>query len=259
MEIKALNPLHQEDIKNPLHPSVYFESDHYKILIYRLFDTTQNELNVSTHHFIIDNDETIYKYDINTNTLNSTESMENFYKTLDSLVDSAMKKVDANVAKVEDLEENIYENLNAIKDWFGLKKEIVRMERILTQAIKTHEHFMANSTLIQKDTKLYTSFEDIEEHLNRAYRACGITISKLDSIYNLYTSLSNEKMNATVYTLTIISAIFLPLNLLVGFFGMNTEGLYFAGNPQGTYIVSGLLCVLFVLFFAYFKYRKRVL
>jgi len=259
MDIKTLNPLHQEDIKNPIHPSVYFQSDDYKIVIYRLFDLSEGGLNVVTHPFVIDQNEKIYKYNQDTQNLNILENMEKFYKVLDTLVDSVIKRVDINVSKVEDLEENIYDNPEAIKDWFGLKKELTRMERVLAQAIKTHEKLIKGSNIIQEDSKLFTSFEDIEEHLNRTYRACGINLLKLDSIYSLYTSLANEKMNATIYTLTIISAIFLPLNLLVGFFGMNTEGLYFAGNPNGTLIVSSLLVSLFILFFGYFKFKKHAL
>jgi magnesium transporter len=40
-------------------------------------------------------------------------------------------------------------------------------------------------------------------------------------------------MNRSIYILTIISVIFLPLNLVVGFFGMNTGGLPFQ-HAMGT-------------------------
>ena len=50
-------------------------------------------------------------------------------------------------------------------------------------------------------------------------------------------------MNKMIYILTIISAVFLPLNLLVGFFGMNTSGLPFT-TPE----VNGTLNVIFLMF-----------
>lgn len=259
MNLVLLNPLHKEDISNELHPSVFFESENYKILIYRLFDNTTNSLEVTSHSFVLDEDETIFSFNKTSSKLTQIENYTAFYKLLDKFVDNVMKKVEAKVVEVEELEENIYDDLSAIKNWFSIKKELVRMERILAQAIKANSSFIKNSKILKNDQSLYTGFEDIEEHLNRAFRSCGMSLSKLDGIYNLYTSLSNEKMNATVYTLTIISAIFLPLNLLVGFFGMNTEGLYLAGNPNGTYVVTGLLVVLFIAFFAYFRYKKNVL
>jgi magnesium transporter len=41
-------------------------------------------------------------------------------------------------------------------------------------------------------------------------------------------------MNKIMFVLTIISAIFLPLTLITGFFGMNTGGLPFTNDPDGT-------------------------
>jgi hypothetical protein len=55
-------------------------------------------------------------------------------------------------------------------------------------------------------------------------------------------------MNNNIYALTILSGIFLPLNLVVGFFGMNTEGLFFANNALGTFYVVTILGGLFILF-----------
>lgn len=259
METAQLDSLHQEDIKNELHPSIFFSTDYYHMAIYRLFGNFENELKVISHGFVIDKFEKVYAYDKQSRNLVLLGGYENLYEVLDKLVDQSMKKVDQMILKIENLEEDIYENLGAVKDWFGLKKDLTRMERILAQAIKVHESLMNSSNYIQNDQKLYSGFEDIEEHLNRIYRSCGINLAKLDAIYNLYSTLSNEKMNTIIYVLTVVSAIFLPLNLLVGFFGMNTEGLYFSGNPNGTLIVTSLLIFLFILFFGYAKFKRNMI
>jgi magnesium transporter len=54
-------------------------------------------------------------------------------------------------------------------------------------------------------------------------------------------------MNNTIYTLTLLSAIFLPLNLIVGFFGMNTTSLPFTVGDGGTYSVITLLITTAIL------------
>ncbi len=59
-------------------------------------------------------------------------------------------------------------------------------------------------------------------------------------------------MNSNIYALTILSGIFLPLNLIVGFFGINTEGLFFSGNPSGTMYVIYILVSVFIVFVALF-------
>lgn len=55
-------------------------------------------------------------------------------------------------------------------------------------------------------------------------------------------------MNKNIYLLTVLSGIFLPLNLIVGFFGMNTEGLLFKDDPNGTTYVLYALTGIFLAF-----------
>jgi magnesium transporter len=62
-----------------------------------------------------------------------------------------------------------------------------------------------------------------------------------------------------IYILTIISAVFLPLNLLVGFFGMNTSGLPFTSPDQtGTlYAVSMMFSLIILILIAIFVWHKK--
>ena len=64
-------------------------------------------------------------------------------------------------------------------------------------------------------------------------------------------------MNHIIYTLTIISAIFLPLNLIVSFFGMNTSGLPFTGGSSGTFVVTGLMIIILVATVFTIKYVRK--
>jgi magnesium transporter len=256
MDITRLNSLHLEDINNETHPSAFFEGRDYTLLIYRFFKDDEDNLEVESYPFIF-MDEKIYQYNRYEQKAILIEDFGKLYNILDLFVDKCMEKVYSHVEKIEILEESIHEDLSAIKNWVVYKKELVRMERILMQAMKIHQYFIAKTPKIKEDNHLFTGFEDIEEHLNRIHRVCGSNILKLDSIYSLYATLSNEKMNTTMYILTIISAIFLPLNLLVGFFGMNTEGMYFSGNANGTFYVTLVLIVLFIALYAYFmKFKK---
>ena len=50
-------------------------------------------------------------------------------------------------------------------------------------------------------------------------------------------------MNRIIYVLTLLSGVFLPLNLIVGFFGMNTTSLPFTKIDGGTYNVILILLI----------------
>jgi magnesium transporter len=91
------------------------------------------------------------------------------------------------------------------------------------------------------DDYLKSNFEDMQEHLNRAHRNSGMLLEKLDALHNSYIVENNEQMNRTVYILTLLSGVFLPLNLIVGFFGMNTTSLPFTQGIGGTQLVINIL------------------
>ncbi|DAB34741.1 MAG TPA: hypothetical protein CFH82_03225 [Sulfurospirillum sp. UBA12182] len=64
-------------------------------------------------------------------------------------------------------------------------------------------------------------------------------------------------MNPTIYILTFLSAIFLPLNLIVGFFGMNTNALPFAKEEYGSYFVFVLLVLVVIALLIGIKLLKK--
>ncbi len=87
-------------------------------------------------------------------------------------------------------------------------------------------------------------------------------MKKLDNLYNFYKAKIDERMNKNIYYLTILSGIFLPLTLLTGFFGMNTGGLPFTENENGTLyvvIISIILEVIFLLPLFYSKIKEKLI
>lgn len=254
MTLEDITQVHQIDLKNSTHPSAFFEHNEYKLLIYRLFDDTKECVNVQTHHFIITKSGEIYKYDKDFITIPDTHSL---YQQIDTIVNKSMQKVADMLSLIEQLEEDIYDTKDIIETWFELKKDMLRMERNLNQTLSIHKTFMKRADFVQNDKKLFMHFEDIEEHLSRMQRNCESNLLKLDGIYNLHTTLANEKMNQKIFALTILSAIFLPANLLVGFFGMNTKGLFFEENPNGTLIVTSIILSVFISIGLFFLIQRK--
>ncbi len=255
MKITDLNQLHIEDIKNKEHPSAFFETKDYKVLIFRFFKEKNTAINVFSLSFLIDNNHQIFYFNKKDSSITLLK-IDEFYTFIDNIIDDGVDYLNYLVKRIEDLEESIFENIDTMKNWFELKKQITRIERILTHVLKIEEQFFNNNLILKESLELKAGFEDIDEHLNRALRTAQANSLKLDQIYNLRTALMNEKTNKVMYSLTIISAIFLPLNLLVGFFGMNTDGLYFSGNPNGTFIVTFILVGTIALMATLFM-RKR--
>jgi magnesium transporter len=88
-------------------------------------------------------------------------------------------------------------------------------------------------------------------------RSATLQLSKLDYLYSFYNAKSNDKMNKMIYILTIISAIFLPLNLIVGFFGMNTTSLPFSSGNFGTHYVVTIMLSLIIITSVIVQIRRK--
>jgi len=253
-----LDPFHKEDLQNSLHPSVYTENTNYNILILRL--PTQNEDNETTlisRGIIFFNDD-IFIYEPNNDSFIPFEfNWKSLYSFLDNKINDTMDITHNLHEQVIDMEELLYtEKLNKtfLENWFKIKKDFILINRVLLRTILTYEQFYKKN---EKDmTPLLTNFFDLLEHLTRSQRLVEHDIEKLNTVYSFYNAKNNDKMNYSIYTLTILSAIFLPLNLVVGFFGMNTGSLPFI-EQGGTLKVLFILGSTLLILFLFLLFRKK--
>jgi magnesium transporter len=240
----VLNSFHLQDINNPLHPAAFMHTPTYDILIMRLpYENANKVLEVKSNVLIFKHDE-YYIYEVQKQEFVKLDGFKQVHESLDEKVNQTMQLVDAMYNEIEDMEDAFYEsetihNFNQV--WFSHKNSLIRINRILNKTIEEFKVFMQHYS--KKENFLHINFSDILEHLQRTHRNSGHALEKLDALYNFYSSVNNEKMNKTVYVLTLLSGVFLPLNLLVGFFGMNTTHLPFTQEDFGTYWVISLLIV----------------
>ena len=80
----------------------------------------------------------------------------------------------------------------------------------------------------------------------------------METAVQMHFSVQGRRTNDIMRTLTVLTAIFLPLNLITGFFGMNFDALPLIHKDSGVWIAAGFMAFvalgLVVLF-----WRKRYL
>jgi magnesium transporter len=81
-------------------------------------------------------------------------------------------------------------------------------------------------------------------------------MGSLESASNFFFSAQTHKMNEIMKTLTIVSAIFIPLTFIVGVYGMNFKFMPELEYKHGYYTVVGGM-VLIVLGMIYYFRRRR--
>jgi zinc transporter len=51
----------------------------------------------------------------------------------------------------------------------------------------------------------------------------------------------SEQSNRTLFTLTLVTVLALPINIVAGFFGMNVGGIPLASHPHGFWLLVAMV------------------
>jgi len=99
---------------------------------------------------------------------------------------------------------------------------------------------------------------DVQEHIERVLTHVRRLESMAENAVQMHFSAQSHRTNEIMRTLTVLTAIFLPLNLVTGFFGMNFEGLPLIHSARGFWIIFSVMLAL-GLGLSWFFWRKRYL
>lgn len=176
--------------------------------------------------------------------------MENFYITIEAEEDKvedliSLSKVSTNPMILEQIEKH-RDNYNFLRrSIVPLRDSLYSIKSIkddnVFNAIE-HENYSFFARLHQKSLELLDQIED--------------DVVTLESASSFYFSSQNHKMNEVMKTLTIVSAIFIPLTFIVGVYGMNFDNIPELRHPNGYFVVLGVMFWIVLAMIYYFKKRR---
>ncbi len=242
--IGEISKQYLEDLKSPDQPSVFIEQNDFKILILRGLNVSIEGLSFETFGIVITPENDCYEYNADKKDLVKLNvglnSLDKYFAPIYSKNETIINLYQNTINKLED---QIYDQSISrafITNWFEIKSDLVKIERYLERNINTLKIF--NFNMKENDQVNSLGFQDFIDSTSIQLANTKEFIRKSDDLYDLFQSIKNERLNNNIYTLTFLSAIFLPLNLIVGFFGMNTNGMFFANLQDGTkYVVAVLI------------------
>ena len=141
------------------------------------------------------------------------------------------------------LEETCEDQRAAIIEWIDAQDELPPAE---------------NPAIERERELLHVRSRDVQEHVERVLTHVRRLESMAENAVQMHFSAQSHRTNEIMRTLTVLTAIFLPLNLVTGFFGMNFEGLPLIHSPRGFWIVFSVMLVLGIGA-SWFFWRKRYL
>jgi magnesium transporter len=176
--------------------------------------------------------------------------IENFYITIENEEDKIdelinITKKNAQPIVLEKIEQH-RDNLNF------LKRSILPLRDSLYDIKSMKDDNVFN--LIEQDN--FSFFSRLHQKSLELLEQIESDMSTLHSASDFYFSAQSHKMNEIMKTLTVVSAIFIPLTFIVGVYGMNFNYMPELEYKYGYYTVIGVLILIVIGMMFYFKKRN---
>jgi magnesium transporter len=183
-----------------------------------------------------------------------------YYLIADLMVDGHFPLLDRIADELEELEDAVLSNPNKrqLSRIFRLKRHLVAMRKVLSPQRDTMAMLARRGDArVQERTSLY--FRDVYDHLSRINESIEANRDLLGNALDAYLSAVSNRTNEIMKALTLLSAVFLPLAFVVGFFGQNFEDLPGFPNWVHSDLLMGLMITLCVgiPIGMYFWFRKK--
>lgn len=147
------------------------------------------------------------------------------------------------------LEDLCDEQHDAMQEWLDSLREqpLLLVTKSDDQILGAAQH--------QRD-QLVARARDVMEHIARVLQHARRLEQSAETVVQIHFNAQSNRTNDIMRTLTAVTAIFLPLNLITGFFGMNFEFMPLIHHPNAFWWIFALMLMIVVVVLTLFM-RKR--
>lgn len=179
------------------------------------------------------------------------------YSLMDVVVDNYFLAVEAIGGSLDEQEDLIIRNRAeqaTLSTLYGLKRELALTRRYvwpLREMIATL--LRDESPLVKPHTLPF--LRDLHDHVTQLIETADSYREIIHSLMDVYLSTVSNRMNSVMKTLTIFSAIFMPLTFIAGIYGMNFDNMPELRWHYGYFMVLGFMVIVAAGMIVYFRRR----
>ena len=146
------------------------------------------------------------------------------------------------VARADDIEDKLLAGRLTGKreDLGALRRVLVRLQRLLAPEPA------ALFRLLQRPPAWVAELD--RQDLRQSTEEFSVVLSDMTSLQERIKLLQeeiaarvNEENNRSLFVLTVVTVLALPINIIAGLLGMNVGGIPLAGHPSGFWIIAGIV------------------
>lgn len=297
LDALKINPIlaeHLDDASNRQHPSYFDSTSQYEMIVFRGLAVHASNLEVkdtvshlesrpSTFFLLRGCIVTVHAQSsrtfakIKTRLLDTEDDRfavlqtpeELMLKLLNEMVDRYLELREPLSQILEKIQYELLDPRKPFRDWqllFAWRIEIQRLE-----TLSEEQHDAIQEWIDERHDKkqsvcggppLTDSTQvrayNIIEHIQRVVSHSARLESALDSAVQLHFSATAYRSTEIMRVLTVITAIFMPLTLITGIFGMNFEFIPGIHSRQGFWVALGLMTFIAVSMYIWFRMQRWV-
>ena len=121
---------------------------------------------------------------------------------------------------------------------------------------KAREHERLEQLQVARELDALPYFRDIHDHFVRVGDLADSYRDLVTSALDAYLSVQSNRMNQVMKTLTLISTVMLPITFIAGVYGMNFENMPELHTRWGYYGALGLMAVVAIGSYLWFRYKR---
>ncbi len=189
------------------------------------------------------------------------------YSLMDVVVDRYIEALDFIGGQLDNLEDRIVLEQAAEKpaiyngkqqqplpELYHLKRELANTRRAIWPLRDMVGSMIRDENpLIKPATILY--LRDLHDHITQTIETIDTYREIIPGLMDVYLSSVSNRMNSVMKTLTIFSAIFMPLTFIVGVYGMNFDNMPELRTQHGYFYTLGAMAAITVGLIIYFRRR----
>lgn len=266
---------HIGDAANEAHPSFTDSTDDYELIVFRSLSPEDEDDQFSTRataFFLFDR----LLVTVSPANSRSVEFAQNrllnskgrtpvrptgiMHLIMNNMVDRFLSMRETLGSQLSNYREELLDPDNPFDDWRALlnfQKKIFNLE-LISDAQSDALTMWKDSTDFVMDDQLMVRFMDLLNHIHRVSEFSENQQSEVDSLVQLHFSAVAHRTNEIVKVLTLISAIFLPLTLVAGIYGMNFKNMPELDFRYGYFFTLGGMALLVIGLLIYFKIKKWI-
>lgn len=264
---------HINDSFNPAHPSFFDSTSEYDMVIFRGLAPETEEGEFATRpvvFFLLDNMlVTVQQGDSRSIKAVKERLLHHagrvpidppglMHQVLNAMVDRFLALREPLALQMEEWADKLLDPRNPFADWYlvmGHRSQLRRLEILCDEQLDAVVSWR-ESTGTEIGEYLHVRYTDLMEHIRRVTKFAVNQQHEVESLVQLHFSAVAHRTNEIMRTLTVVTAIFMPLSLIAGVYGMNFINMPELHTHLGYFVTLGVMALLATGLLLLFRLKK---